>query len=258
MKKLKPFSAPLNLFILLLVFSCSVNDNIESDANHLNAEATEENVKQKSSLRILPLGDSRVEGGTFNSISYRYFLWENFILENWNVDFVGPLVDPVNYPQVSGKSFDSDHAGIGGFRTIDILNNIDVLINNNYNPDVVLLGIGGNDLTSNIPNSTAINNINNIIDEFQIHNPKITILIEQIAPGRSTAYSEEHFEILAHFNHQIETLSYLQTTENSKVIFVDMHEGWVDDYLSDNTHYNIKGASFIAGRYFKTMRELFN
>ena len=256
MKNLKPFSTPLILLIVLIFFSCSLNESMESNSVEFEEKnnSSAERKNQVNIVKILPLGDSRVEGNTSNSVSYRYHLWKNLVLGGWTTDFIGPLTDSGNYPQIMGKSFDNNHAGVGGFRTVDILNNIDLIINSNYNPDIVLLGIGGNDLIHNVPTATAISNINGIIDALQASNPKITILVEQIAPGRSTTYNAGHFAILAQFNYQIKTLAHLQTTDNSKVIYVNMYDNWQDDYLADNTHYNELGAKVVAERYYTAFK----
>jgi hypothetical protein len=44
-----------------------------------------------------------------------------------------------------------------------------------------------------------------------------------------------------------------QTTSTSKVIAVNMYEGFNDDYLADDVHYNQAGADFIATRYYNAL-----
>jgi lysophospholipase L1-like esterase len=54
----------------------------------------------------------------------------------------------------------------------------------------------------------------------------------------------------------VETIAQEQTDENSQVIPVNMFDGFVDRYLSDNIHYNEEGAEFIAQRYYEALETI--
>jgi len=158
----------LSIFIFSLAFTsfldCNKSDEkITDSAQVVNSEMNETNETEPTVIRILPLGDSRVEGATTNSVSYRYDLWKQLVEDRWNFDYIGTQNDNTSYPVLLGKYFDPDHQGIGGYKTQDILDNLVDIIEDVGIPDVVLLGIGGNDLVANVPVSTAIENINQTI-----------------------------------------------------------------------------------------------
>ncbi|MEL6276671.1 MAG: hypothetical protein AAFU03_16355, partial [Bacteroidota bacterium] len=75
-------------------------------------------------IKILPIGDSRVEGARPEFESYRYELWKNLVENNWEFDFVGTRTDGSDYPTFMGKSFDFDHEGTGGEITSGILSTV--------------------------------------------------------------------------------------------------------------------------------------
>lgn len=241
----------------LLIFSCTTTD--ESSQKNINhheeAKKTSLNSERTSILNILPLGDSRVEGATFNSVSYRYYLWDHLVLGSINFDYIGTQNDNTSYPSLNSRRFDPNHQGIGGSTTTDILNNIDNVIDITGKPNVVLLGIGGNDLVNNVPVGNVISNIKRIILKLRRINPKITIFLEQIAPANSSIMTPNNIAIHNHFITEIENLANGITNSYSKVIPVDMASNWSDAYMIDNLHYNSFGAKEVALRYYLALKE---
>lgn len=208
---------------------------------------------QENVLSILPLGDSRVEGGRPDFESYRYELWKNLIANDWSIDFVGTRTDEGNYPNFNNQAFDTDHEGTGGAQTNDILETLAKIGTDNI-PQIVLLGIGGNDLTVGKKTVAAtIDNVNQIIEVLQNGNANVTIFLEQIAPGHSDYMTEELLRPFNQFNEQIIAVGNAKTTANSKVITINMAKDWSDDYMADEVHYNEAGAKVVADRYFEMM-----
>ncbi|WP_055445235.1 SGNH/GDSL hydrolase family protein [Lacinutrix himadriensis] len=225
---------------------------------HKNEEKSNtfiQNNVNTNTITIMPLGDSRVEGVASNSVSYRYDLWKNLVSNQWNIDYVGTQNDHTTYPLLLGKSFDPDHEGIGGFESKDVLENIPDVIEALGTPDVVLLGIGGNDLIREIPVEQVIENINQIIDVLQNSNANITIFLERIAPGKSNVMTPASTIVYNSFIENLATVALEQTNDSSKVILVDMSSHWTDAYMADSLHYNELGAKEIADRYFEAILE---
>ena len=235
----------LIIFSLLLTFSllCCHTDDDSSPPSIRN-----------EGIKVLALGDSRVEGSRPDFESYRYEFWKNMTADNWLFDFIGPLKDLASYPQFMNSDFDFDHAGVGGFTTKDVLDNLSTTISTDT-PDVVLLGIGGNDLLENVTVSVAIANINQIIDRLQAENNKITIFLEQIALGRSDIMIPQNITLFNSFNEAIILVGVEQTTADSKIVIVDMAINWSDTYMADDVHYNESGAKEVADRYFLAFTE---
>ncbi|MEM9778018.1 MAG: GDSL-type esterase/lipase family protein [Chloroflexota bacterium] len=201
--------------------------------------------------KIMPLGDSRVQGNPPAHESYRYELWKNLIDNGWTFDFVGTRTDGASYDDYTGQMFDIDHEGTSGATTTDILNTLDSYQTDQSSPefDVVLLGIGGNDLLQMQDPADVIVRINQIIDDLQAINPDVVIFVEQIAPGLSLLISSDLMMQFAAFNGEIATLAVEQTNSTSTVIAIDMNDGWSDAFLADPVHYNAAGAKFIADKY---------
>jgi len=232
-------------FLFCLIACQKENDIQPSDLVINNTENT---------ISILPLGDSRIEGNRPNFESYRYELWKKLIAQDFNIDFVGTRLDDGNYPDFMGQSFDRDHQGTGGAETSDILHFLNNLKADATLPSIVLLGIGGNDLTDGKKTVTAtIENIHQIIDALQTKNPQITIFLEQIAPARSDFLNGELTATLNQFNIEIAKVGVAKTNDMSKVIIVDMASNWSDGYMADAVHYNEAGAKEVAERYFEAM-----
>ena len=187
--------------------------------------------------------------------SYRYHLWKMLIDNEYQFDLIGTRSDPGNYPSYAGKSFDTDHEGIGGIETEGVLSNLPKVLAAIATPDVVLLGIGGNDLLRRDEPVEPIENIRAIIVSLQQINPSVTILLEQIAPGRSNVMVAEFASKFTDFNDRIATLAANQTNDKSRVIIVKMYDGFSDDFLADNVHYNERGAAFIAGKYMAAIEK---
>lgn len=94
-----------------------------------------------SAIRILPLGDSRVEGFRPDYESYRYELWKLLTQNAWETNFIGSREDDAKYDEVDSKCFDNDHEGTGGAATTDILATLEDL-QLEVEAEIVLLGIG--------------------------------------------------------------------------------------------------------------------
>lgn len=208
---------------------------------------------QENVQAILPLGDSRVEGFRPDYESYRYELWKNFVANDWSIDFVGTQQDDGDYPTFQGMTFDTDHEGTGGAQTIDILNTLKSISSENT-PSIVLLGIGGNDILDGQKTvAETITNIEKIIDELQSRNANITIFLEQIAPAHSDFMTTDLRNSLNEFNQQIVEIGNKKTTNNSKIVVIDMASNWSDAYMADKVHYNEAGAKVVADRYFEAI-----
>jgi lysophospholipase L1-like esterase len=118
-------------------------------------------------LRIMPLGDSITEGVNGG---YRDVLQSRLAAAVIAYDLVGPRSDGyANGP-------DKDHAGTPGFNTGDILREINGYLAT-YDPDVVLLMIGTNDLawwTNALPSEIAAN-VATIIDRIEASGARVIL-----------------------------------------------------------------------------------
>lgn len=204
--------------------------------------------------KIMPLGASRVEGAKPDFESYRYELWKDLKQNNWTFDFIGTQSDNASYSSFNGNEFDIDHEGRGGLTSGEILNGLDAWLIQTGAADIVLLSSpGGNDALQGLPYAQAVANINDIIDALQTDNPNVTIIIEQMAPGRSDIMTTELTDFFEQMQQEVLNIATNQTTTTSQVIAVDMYTGFNNDLLADDVHYNESGADFIANRYYNVL-----
>ena len=207
--------------------------------------------------KIMALGASRVEGNRPQYESFRYETWKDLIENNYSIDFIGTQNDPGSYPVVENLNFDPDHQGRGGWTSGDILDQLESDLDMAGTPDVVLFSSpGGNDALQNLPYDEAIGNINEIVDILQEVNPNVTLIIEQMAPGRTDIMTEELLNYFNQLQDEILIIAKNKATTTSQVIAVDMFSGFTDAMLADDVHYNTKGAMFIAQRYYDVLTQV--
>ena len=230
----------LVIVLLLLTFNACNKDDDSST-----------NSQSQSINKILALGASRVEGSRPEFESYRYELWKDLKENNWIFDFIGTQTDESSYPTFNNMNFDVDHEGRSGWTSGEILNGLGDWLNQTGSADIVLLSSpGGNDALEGLPYSEAVSNINYIIDILQADNPSITIILEQMAPGRSDIMTSELTEFFTQMQKEVLNIAANKTTTTSSVMAVDMFTGFNDNLLADDVHYNEAGAVFIANRYY--------
>ena len=236
------------MFVLFLIFTIlGCTDNQEDE--EINSCQT---IVGKT--KIMPLGASRVQGARPFFESFRYELWKDLLDANWEVDFVGTQKDKSLYIAYNNYCFDNDHEGRSGWTSTQINNNIQNWLDQNETPDVVLFSSpGGNDALQGVDIEEILPNINAIIDKIQAHNPDVTILIEKMAPGKSTFMTPELHAAFDNMKSKIDEIAIAKTSSTSKVVAVDMATGFTDEFLADNVHYNSAGADFIAARYYEKL-----
>lgn len=207
--------------------------------------------------KILPLGASRVEGARPDYESYRYQLWKTLKADDWTFDFIGTQSDNAYYPPVNNDVFDIDHEGRGGWTSGDILAELSDWLSETGSPDIVLLSSpGGNDALQGLSYVEAVSNINAIIDLLQTNNPNVTIIIEQMMPGRSDIMTPELTSFINNMQQEVVSMATSQSTATSQVIAVDMFTGFNEGMLADDVHYNEIGAAFIADRYYSVLENI--
>ncbi len=129
--------------------------------------------------KILSIGDSITAGEHKvdpTPGAYRIKLWNNFVADGLNVNFVGSQYNgPTNLK-------DKEHEGHPGWT----INQITALVDNgllaNYQPDVVLLMIGTNDILRGDKTSTLKSELSQLIERITGELPNAHLLVSSIAP----------------------------------------------------------------------------
>ena len=242
----------LTLKILVLGISLMIYNSCNKDEDDINPKPQSNSIN-----KILPLGASRVEGARPEYESFRYELWKDLIENNWTFDFIGTQSDNATYAPFDNENFDIDHEGRGGWTSGQILDGLNDWLTQSGMPDIVLFSSpGGNDALEELSFEQAVSNINSIIDILQENNPNVTIIIEQMAPGRSDIMTPELTNYINQMQQEVVNISTNQSTSTSQVIAVDMFTGFDDSFLADDVHYNGSGAEFIATRYYNELENI--
>ncbi|NOZ60389.1 MAG: PKD domain-containing protein [Calditrichaeota bacterium] len=203
--------------------------------------------------RIMPLGDSitRGMGGDPPYTGYRDDLYQKLINAGWDFDFVGSQSD--------GSGFDADHEGHGGWHADDILANIDTWLLDST-PDVILLHIGTNDVSSGEPNSQTISEIEGILDKIYAYNSQTSILLCKLIPRIETPANE--YLQNQDLNAKIEELYNTKKNQGFYIYLVDQYsaftqnDNWRTEYMIDNVHPTDAGYAVMADTYFSVLQSI--
>lgn len=209
------------------------------------------NNSEQTDIKIMPLGDSITHADKERN-SYRRPLWQKLQEADFNtVDFVGSQTQNSDGPNPN-PDFDLDHEGHSGFRTDEILLQLDDWLDF-AQPDVALIHLGTNDILQGQSADSTIDELSQVIDTFRAENPNIAIFLAQIIP------TIKNNDELQELNQQIPILAAEKDQENSPVIVVDQFSGFsLSEDTYDSIHPNSDGENKIADRWLESFSELFS
>jgi lysophospholipase L1-like esterase len=192
--------------------------------------------------KIMPLGDS-ITDGVFTPGGYRIKLWSNVENAGKQIDFVGSLSNgPSSLP-------DKNHEGHSGWRIDQLDTNINGWMDQ-YQPDIVLLHIGTNDITQNYDLANAANRVGSLVDKICAKLPSGgKVYVAQVIP---ISYASGD-QAAVTFNTQLASM--VQTKKNSgkPVELVDMHSALTTSDLADQVHPNLTGYNKMADTWFNAI-----
>lgn len=164
-------------------------------------------------LKIMPLGNSITDGyGTPGS--YRPTLWQLLVEQDGlEIDFVGSLQNgPASLP-------DKDHEGHSGWKIDQLEGNIAGWLNT-YEPDVILLHIGTNDLIQGVSGSQAAQRLDALVSTIFATKPDVTLLAASLIPLRTDGdWNQAPWQ---QFNDAVPGIVDKYKGQGYKVQFVDM------------------------------------
>jgi len=191
---------------------------------------------QNATLRLMPIGDSITSGyQSSTNNGYRGPLYAELVNQNDALDMVGSLRD--------GVMFDPDHEGHSGYR----IDQVAAVINGPvalYQPNLVTLHIGTNDMGQNYQVSTAPSRLAALIDQILADDPGVTILVAQlICNADSTVQSR-----INSYNSQIPGIVQARANAGKHVYMVGMGSLNTGD-LKDGLHPNDGGYQKMADNW---------
>jgi len=191
---------------------------------------------QSAGLRVMPVGDSITAGyqniATNNNNGYRGPLYSELISQGDALDFVGS--------QRHGVMFDPDNEGYYGKRIDEVaaLTSGEFAL---YQPNVVLLHLGTNDLGQGYQVSTAPARLAAFIDQIIAADPNVTVLVAQLICNKDPNIQT----LTASYNAQIPSIVQARANAGKHVSMVSMSALTTAD-LSDNIHPNDGGYQKMA------------
>lgn len=217
-------------------------------------------------IRVMPLGDSITYGvGSSTGSSYRADLWRRLVTQaGYNVDFVGS--------QQSGSLPDTDNEGHSGWRIDQIAASVDGWLAT-YQPDVVLLHIGTNDMNQDYQVDTAPQRLGGLIDKVLADRPTATVLVAKIVPSldatiqsRINAFNAAVPDIVAArgVRAKLVDLSVLSAADLNDTLhpndngYLRMSVRWyaaLESVLGDGRDWPLFGTGFEAGDPTQTWRD---
>ncbi|MEV4753757.1 RICIN domain-containing protein [Micromonospora sp. NPDC049559] len=193
-------------------------------------------------LTVLPLGDS-ITDGLDGTGGYRADLWQLFRADGGYVDFVGS--------QFAGpeRLGDRDHEGHPGWR-IDQIDAQATAWMTSYQPDVVLLHVGTNDVIQNYAPSQAPSRLSALVDHLGAAVPAADILVSTIVP-----FADAPREALTRaYNATIPPMVAAKAGAGKRVRLVDLHAALTPaDLLADGVHPSNGGYSKMAVAWYAAL-----
>jgi lysophospholipase L1-like esterase len=193
--------------------------------------------------KIMPLGDS-ITDGTGTPGGYRIKLWSNITNIGKTIDFVGSLSNgPSDLP-------DKNHEGHSGWRIDQLDTNINAWMDT-YQPRIVLLHIGTNDITQNYDLANAPNRVGGLIDKICAKLPTGgKVYVAKVVP---ISYASGD-QAAVNFNNQVATVVQTKQSSGKPVYIVDMHSALTTADLADQVHPNRSGYDKMADAWFSAIR----
>ncbi|MEE4312647.1 MAG: GDSL-type esterase/lipase family protein [candidate division KSB1 bacterium] len=212
------------------------------------------NANSSAQIKIMPLGNSITAGEAGSSPVGGFRDDLAFLLtdENVNFDLVGTFNDGVStYPM---------HQGAPGKTAGYIANHLSPWLSDT-SPDIVLLHIGTNDISSEYSISRIMDDIVEILDDIWDYDPNTPVLLCSVIPrqdtvdrnNQTTALSEEIHLLVIEQLQQGQPIRYVGQNE----IFTENGD-WGSDYMYDNLHPNNWGYSIMAEAYFNILMNELN
>ena len=184
-------------------------------------------------VKVMPLGDSITYGtGSSNGGGYRLPLWNDLLAQGANIHFVGSQ-------QNGPGTFDTANEGHPGWRIDQISANI-VNWLQTYQPQIVLLHIGTNDIKQNYDVANAPTRLAGLIDQITTTDPNATVVVAQILPISGSITQT------VTYNNSIPGIVQSRAAQGKHVQYVDMYDAVSVNLLPDGIHPGDPGYSLMA------------
>ena len=198
-----------------------------------------------SPIVVMPLGDSLTDGYNIPG-GYRIELVSRLDGDDLDVDLVGTLR---NGPS---SLRDRDHEGHSGFRIDEIAGSVDRWLTR-YEPDIVLLMIGTNDVVQDHQLNTAPERLGDLIDQITTTLPNAHVIVGSIPQIVGSPNDER----VVAFNADVPDVVGKRIEDGEPVTYVDINAVIDrDDLHTDYTHLNATGYCKLGDVWYRAIRSV--
>ena len=246
----------LLLFVIIPFFS-SNSQQIQKSTNYSQNASISNPV-----IKIMPLGDSITKGTDHSEDSdrtgYRRKLYLDLLHSGQNINFVG------SQERGTPEDFDKEHEGHGSFRakfSDTSLSLVDNVMNylDQFDPDIILLHIGTNDIGNGEDAEQVKNEINEVLDNIdlweQVNSKQIVVFLAQIIKIISTGTEADR---IIELNAKLDTLANQRIINGDQIVLVNLESAlnYVDD-MGDGYHPNNLGYEKLARVWYSSLMDYF-
>lgn len=188
-------------------------------------------------IKIMPLGDS-ITDGYFVPGGYRIDLQSAIENQGYSIEFVGSLSngpDTLLY---------QNHEGHSGWRIAEIHDRVVEWLQK-FQPDIILLLIGTNDIGQWYQVEATRDRLNELIDTIFQTVPNVKLFVASIPPIGEPTVNQRVIE----YNQQSEQLVKEKQQAGKPITFVDLYSILSLEDLPDGVHPNREGFRKIAGAW---------
>lgn len=210
----------------------------------------------------MPFGDSITEGYPVNG-GYRVPLFRLARAAGRSLTFVGSA-DNNGPTMVDGVPFPRNHEGHGGFTIEDVpargANGIADFVEPSleaYEPHIITLMIGTNDINGNIDVASAPSRLGSLLDDIFAKDPDVLVILAQIVPTRTDGTNQA----VQNYNAAIPELVATRVAAGRHLVLLDMYEAFTRDadyknaLLIDNLHPNEAGYARMAETWYAELEK---
>ncbi len=200
-----------------------------------------------SYIKIMPMGDSITQGFTSSDLrGYRSFLLNLAELASWSIRFVGSLQDEADEQKLWS------HEGHYGWRIDELCSYIKPHVSY-YQPDVILLHIGTNDILHGCSVTTAIARLKQLLDCIYEETPSVHVFVAKITPLGFQALNSK----LCMYNQLIPHIVQNKIDEGRAIQSVDIYSAVSTSMIHDKIHVDNSGYLAIAHCWFQALQTWF-
>jgi lysophospholipase L1-like esterase len=195
-------------------------------------------------IKIMPLGDSITFGVGSSGGGYRTELWRQLIRDaGVAADFVGSLR--------AGSFADPDNEGHSGWTIAEIAGSVDGWLAT-YQPDVVLLHIGTNDMVRS-QTAGAPERLSALLDQITNDVPAANVVVSSIIPTTDSNNSK-----FVQYNARIPGVVQAKANAGKHVVYTDMYSTMTPSSVdfADTVHPNDAGYAKMAAHWYAALEPI--